>query len=65
MQGCDTVRGRVDGVQGADQGVRHACGQASMEERENGDRSVEKTSESPGLGFLLGFILLGIIFPRR
>lgn len=65
IQGCELVRGCVDGVQRADQGVGQACGQASMEELEKGDRSVEEISESPGLASLLGFILLGIIFPRR
>lgn len=59
------VRGCVDGVQRADQGVGHACGQASMEEREKGDRSVEKTSPRRTVLVLLScwvFILLGIIF---
>lgn len=64
-QGGNMVQGCLDGVQRTDQGVGYACGQASMEEREKGHRSVEKNSESPGLAFLLCFILLGIIFPRR
>lgn len=34
-----------------------------MEEREKGDRSVEKTSDSPGLAFLLGFYSPRHYFP--